>query len=577
MTAGLVDMGIRFEQDIVAVRGRIRRAAALLGFDPSDQARLGAAVSEIARNALQHGGGGRVRAEIAGDSGTAELAIVVEDHGPGMEAPEEVLDASAGGLLAVRRLLRDVEVVSSVGDGTRVRLRRRLPRGAVPDRARLHEIAQELSQDTLADPFLEIRRQNEELVRALQLAAQRQEELTSLNRELDDTNRGVLALYAELDARAESLRKANELRGRVLSQVSHEFRTPLNAIASLARLLDEETDGPLVPEQRVQVRHILKSGLELIEMVNDLLDLAKVDAGKLEARMAPFEVEALFGALRGMFRPLLPPTGAVSLSFEQDGGAATLVSDESKVSQILRNLISNAVKFTDRGEVQVRARRGPGDSVVFSVQDTGIGIAAPDLPRIFEEFSQVDQPLQRRVHGTGLGLPLSRRLAALLGGRIEVESTPNVGSTFRLLLPLHPMLSPHAPQEGLTDGARVLVVDDEEEGRAAARRALSDLPVRILEAGTAEEALRVARAHRPEVVILDLGLPDAGGETVLEGLRADPDTRDISILVFTSKQLRGADRVSLAKADGVFSKGSDGADGLRTSLLSLWNEVEADR
>jgi signal transduction histidine kinase len=576
MTAGLVDMGIRFEQDIVAARARIRRAAALLGFDPSDQARLGAAVSEIARNALQHGGGGRVRAEIAGEADTPELAILVEDHGPGMEAPQEVLDASGGGLLAARRLLRDVEVTSSVGGGTRVRLRRRLPRGTVHDDARLREIARELSQEALGDPFLEIRRQNEELVRALQLAAQRQEELTNLNRELDDTNRGVLALYAELDARAESLRRANELRGRVLSQVSHEFRTPLNAIASLARLLDEEADGPLLPEQRVQVRHILKSGLELIDMVNDLLDLAKVDAGKLEARMAPFEVEALFGALRGMFRPLLPPTGAVTLAFELDGSPATLVSDESKVSQILRNLIANAIKFTERGEVQVRASAGPDETAVFSVRDTGIGIAAPDLPRIFEEFSQVDQPLQRRAHGTGLGLPLSRKLAALLGGRIEVESVPGEGSTFRLVVPVHPAVPVEAAREPV-DGARVLVVDDEEEGRLAARRALSGLPVRLLEAATADEAVRVARRAPPDLVILDLGLPDAGGEAVLEALRADPGTRNVPILVFTSKQVRAGDRARLSQANGIFSKGRDGADELRTTLLSLWNEVEADR
>ena len=574
MTPALLDMGLRFEQDIVAARARIRRAAALLGFDPTDQARLGAAVSEIARNALQHGGGGRVRAEIAGGRDTPELVVLVEDHGPGMKAPQQVLDASAGGLLAARRLLRDLEVTSSLGGGTRVRLRRRLPRATMPAPARLREIVRELSQDALGDPYLELRRQNEELVRALQLAAQRQEELSNLNRELDDTNRGVLALYAELDARAESLRKANELRGRVLSPVSHEFRTPLNAIASLARLLDDEADGPLLPEQRVQVRHILKSGLELIEMVNDLLDLAKVDAGKLEARMLPFEVEALFGALRGMFRPLLPASGAVSLSFEHDGGPVTLTSDEAKVAQILRNLISNAIKFTERGEVRVRSTAGPGDTVVFSVRDTGIGIPAGDLRRIFEEFSQLDQPLQRRSQGTGLGLPLSQKLAALLGGRIEVESSAGMGSTFRLVLPVQPAQGEPAEE---ASGPTILVVDDEEEGRAAVRRILSGIPAHLLEAGSVSEALRTVQEHRPDVVVLDLGLPDGGGEEVLSALRADPHTRDLLVLVFTSKQMRSADRARLAGANGIFAKGNEGADELRRTLISLWNEVEADR
>ena len=574
MTPALLDMGLRFEQDIVAARARIRRAAALLGFDPTDQARLGAAVSEIARNALQHGGGGRVMAEIVAGTEAPELAVLVEDHGPGMASPQQVLDASAGGLLAARRLLRDLEVTSSLGGGTRVRLRRRLPRATMPAPARLREIVRELSQDALGDPYLELRRQNEELVRALQLAAQRQEELSNLNRELDDTNRGVLALYAELDARAESLRKANELRGRVLSQVSHEFRTPLNAIASLARLLDDEADGPLLPEQRIQVRHILRSGLELIDMVNDLLDLAKVDAGKLEARMLPFEVEALFGALRGMFRPLLPASGAVSLSFEHDGGPVTLTSDEAKVAQILRNLISNAIKFTERGEVRVRSTAGPGDTVVFSVRDTGIGIPAGDLRRIFEEFSQVDQPLQRRSQGTGLGLPLSQKLAALLGGRIEVESSAGMGSTFRLVLPVQPAQAEPAEE---ASGPTILVVDDEEEGRAAVRRILSGIPAHILEAGSVSEALRTVQEHRPDVVVLDLGLPDAGGEEVLSALRADPHTRDLLVLVFTSKQMRSADRARLAGANGIFAKGNEGADQLRRTLVSLWNEVEADR
>ena len=399
-----------------------------------------------------------------------------------------------------------------------------------------------------------------------------------MNRELDETNRGVLALYAELDERAESLRKANDLRGRVLSQVSHEFRTPLNAIANIARLLDEEADGPLLPEQRIQVRYILQSGLELIAMVNDLLDLAKVDAGKLEARMAPVEIEPLFGALRGMFRPLLPAPGSVALIFEYDGGPATLVSDEAKMSQILRNLISNAIKFTEQGEVRVRATLGERETAVFSVEDTGVGIARADLVRIFDEFSQVDQPLQRRSQGTGLGLPLSQKLAALLGGRIEVESEPGVGSTFRLVLPLHPQASvePAAQAEAEAEGPRVLVVDDEESGRAAVRRALAGMPVRLMEAGTATAALKLARSERPDVVVLDLGLPDFGGEEVLEALRSDPATREVPILVFTSKQLRMADRDRLQSADAIFSK-REPETGLRAALESLWKGTEAER
>jgi CheY-like chemotaxis protein len=213
--------------------------------------------------------------------------------------------------------------------------------------------------------------------------------------------------------------------------------------------------------------------------------------------------------------------------------------------------------------------------VIFSVQDTGIGIPAADLGRIFEEFSQVDQPLQRRSQGTGLGLPLSQKLAGLLGGHIEVESTPGAGSTFRLVLPVQPV--GEAMPETETGGPAILVVDDEEEGRAAVRRILSGMPARLLEAGSASEALRAAREQRPDVVVLDLGLPDAGGEEVLAGLRADPRTREVPVLVFTSKQMRSADRARLREANGIFSKGAEGADQLRRMLVSLWNEVKADR
>jgi CheY-like chemotaxis protein/anti-sigma regulatory factor (Ser/Thr protein kinase) len=310
-------------------------------------------------------------------------------------------------------------------------------------------------------------------------------------------------------------------------------------------------------------------------MVNDLLDLAKVDAGKLEARMAPVEIEALFGVLRGMFRPLLTGPRPVALVFEYDGGPSALVSDEAKMSQILRNLISNAIKFTEQGEIRVRATLGERETAVFSVEDTGVGIARADLVRIFDEFSQVDQPLQRRSQGTGLGLPLSQKLAALLGGRIEVESEPGVGSTFRLVLPLRPQASV-AQAVAVAEGPRVLVVDDEESGRAAVRRALAGIPVRLMEAGTASAALKLARSERPDVVVLDLGLPDFGGEEVLEALRSDAATREVPIVVFTSKQLRMTDRDRLQAADAIFSK-REPDTALRAALESLWKGTEAER
>jgi signal transduction histidine kinase len=260
-------------------------------------------------------------------------------------------------------------------------------------------------------------------------------ELEALREELETTNRGVVALYAELEDQAERLRHASELKSRFLSYISHEFRTPLGAIKSLSGILLDQLDGPLSPEQQKQVRFVRSSADELLELVNDQLDLAKLEAGRLTVSPAWFEMVDLFSTLRGMFKPILLNEN-LSLTFEEPRGDVKLYTDDRKLSQILRNFISNALKFTERGEVRVSAREGREGTVTFTVSDTGIGIATENLDRIFEEFAQIDHPLQRRFKGTGLGLPLSRRLARLLGGDVGVESVVGQGSTFSLELPI---------------------------------------------------------------------------------------------------------------------------------------------
>lgn len=270
-----------------------------------------------------------------------------------------------------------------------------------------------------------------ELQRALQAS---RDEVAALREELEETNRGVVALYAELDAQAEQLRQATELKSRFLAYMSHEFRTPINAIRSIARLLVDRVDGPLTPEQERQVGFIQASATEFAEMVDDLLDLAKVEAGRVEISPAWFEMVDLFSALRGMFKPVLT-NPEVHLVFEEPQDVPRLFSDDRKLSQILRNYISNALKFTPRGEVRVGVRRD-GELVTFSVSDTGVGIAPEFHDTLFEDFSQVASPLQKRLRGTGLGLALSRRLAHLLGGTVGVRSEPGRGSTFWVTIPI---------------------------------------------------------------------------------------------------------------------------------------------
>ncbi|OWQ49351.1 histidine kinase [Stenotrophomonas maltophilia] len=260
-------------------------------------------------------------------------------------------------------------------------------------------------------------------------------EADALRAELEETNQGVLALYAELDQQAEQLREVSELKSRFLSYMSHEFRTPLGSILSMTRLLEDGMDGPLTDEQRRQVRFISASTSELREMVDDLLDLAKIEAGRITISPAWFDLMDLFSALRGMFRPLVEGN-QVDLVFEDPPVMPLLYTDDKKLAQILRNFISNALKFTPNGQVVVSTRLEGEAAVRFSVRDTGIGIPAELQSTLFEDFVQVDTPLQKRLRGTGLGLSLCKRFAELLGGHVGVESEVGTGSNFYVVLPL---------------------------------------------------------------------------------------------------------------------------------------------
>ena len=260
-------------------------------------------------------------------------------------------------------------------------------------------------------------------------------EAQALRAELDETNQGVVALYAELDKQAEQLREASELKSRFLSYMSHEFRTPLGSVLSIARLLTDEMDGPLTPEQHRQVNYISVAARELSEMVDDLLDLAKIEAGRITISPAWFDMMDLFAALRGTFRPITEMTEA-DLIFEDPEGMPKLYTDDRKLSQILRNYISNALKFTPRGTVKVSAHLQDDGTVCFAVRDTGIGIPADLQQDLFKDFSQLDSPLQKRLRGTGLGLALCKRYAELLGGHVGMDSTPGEGSVFFVVLPL---------------------------------------------------------------------------------------------------------------------------------------------
>ena len=440
-TTTLLTVDLARERDVVLARQRARQLATEFKLDAQDQTRFATAVSEIARNAHQYARGGRVDFSI--DHGPPAMLVArVADRGPGIARLSDVLDgryvSSTGlgiGITGARRLSDTFSVTSSPNEGTAVVIGKRLPTALRATAGTIGAAIGAVVAATSLDPLLEMQAQSHELTRALTHLREKQVETDRLAQELSETNRGVLALYAELDERAVYLERVNELKTRFLSDLNHEIRTPLNAVRTVARLLLDGYEGPLTDRHRRAIEMMRNSTDALSDLVNDWLDLAKIEAGRTDVRVEAFTVEDLWGALRGVFRPI-ETDEAVSLVFEPVPPLPIMQTDESKVAQILRNFISNALKFTERGEVRVSAREAEGDTIRFAVADSGIGIAEADFERIFEEFAQIENPMQRRVKGTGLGLPLSRRLARLLGGDVMVESVVGRGSVFTLVLPI---------------------------------------------------------------------------------------------------------------------------------------------
>ncbi|HEY3785500.1 MAG TPA: ATP-binding protein [Steroidobacteraceae bacterium] len=545
MNRPLLTVAVHYEQDVVVARQRARQIASLLGFDNQAQTRIATAVSEIARNAYRYASGGKVEFMLEGQSAPQLLLIRIEDQGPGIRNLERILsgeyrsETGMGlGILGARRLMDQVDISSVEGRGTNVLLKKILPaRAPLVTAATFGRIAHELTARPPVGALEELQEQNRELLRTLGELRERQDELIYLNRELEDTNRGVVALYAELDEKADHLRRADEMKSRFLSNMSHEFRTPLHSIQALSHLLLGRSDGELTDEQARQANFICKAADDLTALVDDLLDLAKIEAGKIEVRPIEFNVTNLFSALRGMLRPLLVGD-SVKLIFDEPEAPLELYNDEGKISQILRNFISNAIKFTEHGEVRVSVMLSEDRRTIrFSVADTGVGIGVEDQVRIFEEFTQVPNAMQGKVKGTGLGLPLCRRLARLLHGDVQVSSELGVGSVFSATLPV-PFdegalaVASAAPVEpGLVP---VLIVDDEPEMRHVVEKYLRTTRYQPLSARSLRDARALMQRVRPQAIVLDIMLRGEDSWRWLSDLKGNPETAAIPVIVLTS-------------------------------------------
>lgn len=544
MSAAITTTEVTYEQDVVYARQRARLIAEELGFDKQDQTRISTAVSEIVRNAFQYAGGGTVDFAVEGEQARS-LEVTVRDHGPGIAELDDILEGRfrsptgmGMGIVGVRRLMDRFHVESRPQEGTTVSLGKALPESAPPvTPAVLRRLADRLTSASMASPLDEQRLQNQELMHALESLKTRQEELELLNRELEDTNRGVVALYAELDEKATQLAHAHDLKARFLSNMSHEFRTPLNSILALSQLLLDRVDGDLSEEQEKQVSFIRQATRDLGELVNDLLDMAKIGAGRVPVNPREFTVEEVFSGLRGMFKPTLA-TEDLELVFEDPQGIPEMYTDDGKLSQILRNFLSNALKFTEEGEVRVSAQLDDDTrSVVFAVADSGVGIAAADMELIFEEYAQVDAAQTKRKAGTGLGLPISRNLAVLLDGWVWAESTPGIGSTFYAQLPVRYGESTVTPDtvrpivEVDATRLQVLVVEDDEATQLLYDKYLKGSGYQTLPARSIAQARQILSRVQPVAIVLDILLPGEDSWAFLAELHTNPVTSQTPVIV----------------------------------------------
>ncbi|MFN7139843.1 MAG: ATP-binding protein, partial [Limisphaerales bacterium] len=542
MSASILTVDLRFEPDVVLARQRAAQLGDLLGYNRQDQVRIATAVSEIARNAIQYAGRSKAEYYITKQR---EFCIRISDRGRGITNLEDVLEgrsvsrkATGLGITGVRRLLPIFEI-SSTPQGTTVIMGKSLPPMCPVDSDKMADLARELAQETPRSPLEEIQKQNRELIAALEEVERSRVELRQLNRELEDTNRGVVALYAELEEKAEYLRRASDLKTRFLSNMTHEFRTPVNSIMSLCRILLDRLDGDLTSEQEKQVQFIQKAATDLSALVNDLLDLAKVEAGKTTVQAEDFEVAELFATLRGTLRPLLSHSTSIQLVFEEPHNLPTLHTDRVKVSQILRNLISNSLKFTERGEVRVRAVAESGQKISFLVSDTGVGIAPEHQERIFEEFVQLEGAHQK-FRGTGLGLPITKKLTELLGGRISVDSKPRLGASFCVTIPTSYCERGRSSEPGVLrsmDPLRfpVLVIDETAETLFSYDKLLKGTSFQVIPARTLRDAREAIVEARLFAIVLELSTNDEKLWGYVRELKNNPAAQQIPLFIVSEE------------------------------------------
>jgi signal transduction histidine kinase/CheY-like chemotaxis protein len=345
----------------------------------------------------------------------------------------------------------------------------------------------------------------------------------------------------ELAAARDAAVRASQAKGQFLASMSHELRTPLNAIIGYSEMLQEEAEDRGLDTFLPDLVKIREAGSHLLSLINDVLDLSKIEAGKMDVFIEDFEVADLFTQVQSVIEPLMTKN-ANTLIVDCAPDAGAMRSDQTKLRQSLFNLLSNAAKFTERGRITLAARRilqDGNDVLEFKVSDTGIGMTGEQLGRLFQAFAQAEVSTSRDYGGTGLGLAITRHFCRMLGGDVAVESTPGKGSTFAIVVPANaPDVQAGVAESGAHPApapgrGTVLIVDDERATHDLLERELAAAGYHILHAAGGREGLKLAKQARPDVITLDIIMPDLDGWSVLKALKADPDLCEIPVVLVT--------------------------------------------